>query len=83
MRLRDRAISREAILSAVETFVLVEPYPEDKYLPSYLLLGTEASGAFHILVAVDVPGDNVRVVTAYRPNQDEWLPDLRTRRNRT
>ena len=48
MRLRGRAIARETFLSAVETFVLVEAYPEDKYLPSYLVLATSEVEAFHI-----------------------------------
>ncbi|MBI4569440.1 MAG: hypothetical protein HY719_13680 [Planctomycetes bacterium] len=31
---------------------------------------------FHVLAAVDVEGDNVRVVTAYRPDAAEWRDDL-------
>ncbi len=38
MRLAERFISREAILAAVYSYELVESYPDDKYLPSYLLL---------------------------------------------
>lgn len=37
--------------------------------------------AFPVLFATDVERDNVRIVTAYRPNPEEWEPDLRTRRN--
>jgi len=79
MRLERRSISREELLDAVESFEIVEAYPDDKYLPSYLIL---AASAFHVLFAVDVEGDNVRVVTAYRPDPLEWEPDLRTRRMR-
>src|SRR6266571_5041501 len=39
-----------------------------KYLPSYLLLARHGEEAFHVLFAVDVEGDNVRVVTSYRPD---------------
>src|SRR5574341_783422 len=35
-----------------------------KYLPSYLLLAGPAEEAFHVLFAVDVEGDNFRVVNA-------------------
>ena len=80
MGLQGRSISREAILAAVEQYDLVESYPGDKYLPSYLILAPESTEAFHILFATDVSGDNVRVVTAYRPDSAEWLPDLKTRR---
>lgn len=80
MRLVGRFIPRESILAAVDTFELVEAYPDDKYLPSYLLLGRTGPDAFHVLVAADLEGDNVRVVTAYRPDVAEWQDDLKTRR---
>ena len=51
MRLVGRFIPREAILDAVETFELVEAYPDDKYLPSYLVLGRAGTDAFHALFA--------------------------------
>jgi hypothetical protein len=80
MRLAGRFIPRESILETVETLELVEAYPHDKYLPSYLVLGRSGAEAFHVLVAVDVEGDNVRIVTAYRPDAGEWQDDLKTRR---
>ena len=39
MRLAGRFIPRESILAAVNIFEFVEAYPDDKYLPSYLVLG--------------------------------------------
>ena len=80
MRLAGRHISRDQILGAVDDYSVVEAYPDDKYLPSYLLLAKPKGTAFHALFATDVEGDNVRVVTAYYPSADEWEPDLRTRR---
>lgn len=77
MRLERRHITRDDILGAVDTYAIVESYPEDKYLPSYLVLAND----FHVLFAADVGGDNVRVVTAYRPDPDEWESDLRKRRS--
>jgi len=83
MRLGGRFIPRESILAAIATFELVEVYPDDKYLPSYLLLGRAGPDAFHVLFAADVEGDNVRVVTAYRPDVAEWQNDFKTRRPRS
>ncbi len=80
MRLAGRFIPRESILAAVDALELVEAYPDDKYLPSYLVLARAGPDAFHVLFAVDVEGDNVRVVTAYRPDVEEWQDDLKTRR---
>jgi len=79
MRLHQRSISRQEILAAVDSYQLVEEYPDDKYLPSYLV---RADSAFHVLFATDVPDRNVRVVTAYRPDLEEWHPDLLRRKSR-
>ena len=67
-------------MAAVTTYQLAEAYPDDKYLPSYLILARHGSDTFHVLFAADVEGDNVRVVTSYRPDPGEWQADLTTRR---
>ena len=83
MRLSGRYISRDELLGATESYEIIESYPEDKYPPSYLVWATSESGPFHVLFAADVAGDNVRIVTAYRPNTDEWEADLKSRKGRT
>lgn len=79
MRLAGRFIARQAKLDAVDTYELVEAYPDDKYLPSYLVLGQSAADSFHVVFAADIEGDNVRVVTAYRPDPDKWDGSRRRR----
>ena len=80
MRLAGRYISRDDVLEATESYEIIESYPEDKYLPSYLVRAGSDRDPFHVLFAVDVDGDNIRIVTAYRPNPDEWESDLRSRK---
>ena len=80
MRLAGRYISRDELFEATESYEIIESYPEDKYLPSYLVWATSRGGPFHVLFAADVDGDNVRIVTAYRPNADEWESDLKLRK---
>lgn len=80
LRLKGRFVARQTILDAVESYEIVESYPDDKYLPSYLVLARPAGDAIHVLFATDIEGDNVRVVTAYRPSSSEWEQDLKTRR---
>ena len=36
----------------------------------------------HILFAVDVEASNVRLVTAYRPDPEEWTENLKQRKVR-
>lgn len=83
MRLKGRTLSREALLQAVGTYEIIESYPEDKYLPSYLVFCRSQDGTVHVQVAADVVGDNVRIVTVYRPSADEWKPDWKTRRSKS
>ena len=80
MRLAGRYISRDELFEVSKTYEIIESYPEDKYLPSYLVWATSGTGPFHVLFAADVDGDNVRVVTAYRPDTDEWESDLKSRK---
>lgn len=80
MRLAGRYISRQDILEAVDSYEIVEAYPLDKYLPSYLVLAKHGGSVFQILFAADVEGDNIRIITAYHPDPKEWEMDFKTRR---
>ena len=82
MRMRQRSIWRSTIVASIDSFEIIEGYPEDRHLPSYLILARYEGTPIHVLTAVDLPGNNVRIITAYEPDPDEWEPDLRTRRHR-
>ena len=47
MRLAGRHISRRDICEPTDTYELIEAYPDDKYLPSYLVLAAAAGSTFH------------------------------------
>jgi len=81
MRLKARFISRQAILQSIERYEIIEEYPKDKYFPSYLVYSEYQGDIFHILFALDLEEQNVRIVTAYRPNPEEWAEGFRTRRD--
>lgn len=80
MRLKGRFITRKAILESLENYEIIEEYPTDKYLPSYLVYSEYRGDIFHILFAVDLEWDNVRIITAYRPSLEEWESGFRARR---
>jgi hypothetical protein len=80
MRLKHRFIRRRDILESHASYEILEEYQEDKYLPSYLVRSAYLNDIIHIVFAVDLEGDNVRIVTAYFPNPAEWERDFRTRR---
>lgn len=81
MRLDQRGIDSQVLFDSVSTLEVIEAYPRDKYLPSFLLRGKVEELVFHAQVATDVEGDNVRVVTMHIPNPEEWEMDGRVRRN--
>ena len=82
MRLKQRVIARAHIVQAVEKYEIIESYPGDKYLPSYLVWIRNEEKILHVLFATDVENKNVRVVTAYQPDPAEWDDDMRRRKQK-
>ena len=80
MRLTGRFIPREAILSSVDCYEIIEQYPKDKYLPSYLIHAEYEEQSIHIQIATDLENEDITVVTVYRPSPDKWEKDFKTRR---
>jgi len=80
MRLEQRNLTGGVLRRAVHTLEIIEAYPHDKYLPSFLLRGETPGIVFHAQIAADVEGDNVRVVTMYIADSDEWEDGGRVRR---
>ncbi|MEW6667011.1 MAG: DUF4258 domain-containing protein [Thermodesulfobacteriota bacterium] len=80
MRLEGRYIPRRFIVGSTDNYEIIESYPEDKYFPSYLVYSHYQERFFHVLFACDLEGNNVRVITAYCPDLDQWEADLKTRR---
>ena len=82
MRLQQRALTAEMVRNAAAMLEIFEAYPLDKYLPSFLVRGESEGFVFHAHIATDVEGKNVRIVTMYAPDPDEWDEGLRRRRTR-
>jgi hypothetical protein len=67
-------------MGSLSHYEIIEKYPDDKYLPSYLVRTEHQNDVLHILFAVDVKADNIRIITAYRPAIEDWEEGFRTRR---
>jgi hypothetical protein len=80
MRLKQRSLGGDMLLRGVDSLEIIESYPDDKYLPSFLLRGELETRVFHVQVAADVEAGNVRIVTMYIPSTEEWDSEFRTRR---
>lgn len=80
MRLEGRFISREAILSSIDTYEIIEKYPLDKYLPSYLIYAEYKNQIIHFQIAANFEDETIIIVTAYKPTLDKWEKNFKTRR---
>ena len=75
----ERDISEREIREAGTGAVIVEEYPEDKYGPTWLILGfTETGRPLHVQASVS-ESPQIRIVTLYEPSGDEW-EDYRRRK---
>ncbi len=79
MRVRHRAVRRSVVFDAVSAYEIIESYPDDKYLPSYLVYFNYDGSVYHVLFATDTEHGNVRVITVYRPEPRQWSSDLKRR----
>ena len=78
-RAAARGILSDEIEAAIANGAVIEDYPNDKYGPSCLILGSTKVGRF-LHVQVCYP-PSVKVITVYEPSLQEWESDLKTRKS--
>ena len=76
LRMHQRGISAEEIKEAL---MEGEEYPEDKPLPSFLVLGYAGERPLHVVVALDLEERMIWVITAYEPSIEMWEEGFRRR----
>jgi Domain of unknown function (DUF4258) len=75
----ERNINEQEIRETGKNVEVIEDYPDDKYSPSFLLLGfTKGDRALHIQVS-RIESDITKIITIYEPDRNEWM-DYRIRR---
>lgn len=83
LRLVQRNISMADVQMAILNGELVEDYPDDLPYPSCLILGYRGPDrALHVVCAPDTAGEELWLITAYVPDTNKWLDDLKTRRGK-
>lgn len=79
-RMFSRGVSEEDVRRVLDNGETVESYPEDKPYPSRLVLGWHGARPIHVVVAENVGGEEVFIVTVYEPDLERWEADFRRRR---
>lgn len=73
-RMSKRDIELSEVMRAIMTGEVIEDYPDDYPYPSALISGN----GLHVVAGV---GDGrLWLITAYRPDPDQWEADLKTRK---
>ncbi len=74
-RILQRGIPRQDIKEAILQGEIIENSPDDYPFPSCLILG---ANRLHVVCGIST--EILWIITAYRPTEDKWDPDLKTRR---
>jgi hypothetical protein len=81
LRMYERGIRADEVKEVLTSGEIIESYPEDKPLPSYLLLGyTSKIRNVHVVVAVDKNEPMLWIITVYLPTTGEWDEEFRKRK---
>ena len=78
-RIQQRGILRIDVINCIMHGEIIEDYPTDYPHPSCLVFGHSVDDKIiHVVAGYD--GEYMFIITAYFPNTDKFLEDLRTRR---
>ncbi|WP_319578021.1 DUF4258 domain-containing protein [uncultured Methanospirillum sp.] len=68
-----RRISEDDIEEIIRTGEVIEEYPDDYPLPSYLICGFARVRMLHVVAAFNKDTDEIIVITAYEPDDDHFV----------
>ena len=74
-------ITDEEAVSVLTGGKIIEPYPDDKPYPSFLVFGlTEKQRPLHVVCAMSTDEDLLIIVTVYQPHPARWIDFERRKR---
>ncbi|MCX6067525.1 MAG: DUF4258 domain-containing protein [Chloroflexi bacterium] len=79
-RMFERGIGVKDIRAALETGENIENYADTTY-PGRLILAQRGKRPLHVVAADNIAGDEVIVITGYRPDRTRWMDDFKRRRD--
>lgn len=81
-RFLERGVARADVINAILHGEVIEIYPSDRPYPSCLVLYVAAE-PIHVVAAMDPEALICHIVTAYRPDNEHFESDFRTRRRKS
>ena len=76
----ERDISRNEVKRTLTNGELIEEYPDDYPFPSGLFFGLTNDMPLHVVAAIDNDTGWCYIITAYRPDSDNFESDFKTRK---
>ena len=81
LRMKERKIRYEDIITVIKNGDIIEQYPDDHPFPSCLVMGfTIAKRVLHVVCGVSE--NTLYIITAYYPSPDKIESDYKTRKER-
>jgi hypothetical protein len=78
-RMDERGISTEHLVNLILHGGIIEDYPDSKPCPSALISGSAGGRYCHAVVALCE--NHLRIVTAYWPEDGEWINQMKRRKS--
>jgi len=80
-RMFERAVDADSVGDVLRAGEVIAEYPDDKPLPSRLLLAFVGGRPLHVVAALDAETRVCHVVSVYEPDPGLWDEDFRRRRS--
>ena len=80
-RMFERGIGVKDVRFAMEIGVNIENYADDAAYPGRLILAWRGKRPLHVVAADNLAGDEIIVITGYRPDRSRWTDDFKRRRD--
>jgi hypothetical protein len=77
----ERGIPTSQVRAVIESGEIIARYPEDKPLPSLLILGFMDKVPLHVVVGEGIAEPTCVVITVSVPEASVWHTDFKTRKS--
>jgi hypothetical protein len=75
--MRDRGILYDDVITAIKNGEIIEDYPDAYPFPACLILSIKP---YPLHVVCGMGNDKLFIITAYRPDEEEWTSDWKKRK---
>jgi hypothetical protein len=79
-RMFERRISAGNVRQVLETGEMIEDYSGEMPAPGGLMSGKPGQRPLHVVMAENIPADELVVITVYEPNPRAWQAGFRNRK---